>query len=66
MHWGGPVPPSDRDEVITVPDTPNSLNRADMEELQRIVSPLYSSIHYGIDLYERALGFVSERVGCLV
>ena len=65
IDWGGPIPHSDRNsDGITVPDTPTPLNRADMDELQRIVSPLHSSTNYGIDIYERALHFVSEKLGC--
>ena len=63
VDWEGPVP-HENNEEITVPETPNPLNRADMEELERIVSPLQPSVHYGIDLYDRALLFLSQKVGC--
>jgi len=63
VDWGGPVPYEDTDETICVPETPIPLSRADMEKLQAIVSPLAPSVHYGIDLYERTLLFVSQKVG---
>ena len=59
----GPVPYEDTDETVYVPETPNPLCKADMEELQATISPLAPSVHYGIDLYERALLFVSQKVG---
>lgn len=63
VDWGGPVPYEDTNETVYVPETPNPLSRADMEELQATVSSLATSVHYGIDLYERALLFVSQKVG---
>ena len=61
VDWGGPVPHGDTDEMICVPETSNPLSRVDMEELQLIsASPLGATVNYGIDLYERALLFVSE------
>ena len=55
MDWGGPVPYENRDEEIVTVDVPDTPSSADMEDLQRIISPLEMSVHYGIDLYERAL-----------
>ena len=53
-------------EVVPVHETPTPLSVTDIEELQATVSPLEPSIHYGIDLYERVLLFVSQKVGCVV
>ena len=64
VDWEGPVPLEDQSEALCVPETPNPLSRADMEELQAIVSPLDPSVYYGIDLYERTLLFVSQKIGC--
>ena len=66
IDWGGPVSHEDTYEVVHVPETPTPLSITDIEELQATVSPLEPSIHYGIDLYERALLFVSQKVGCVV
>ena len=43
--------------------TPCRLNTADKEELQAAIPPLSPSMHYGIDLYERTLMFVGQKVG---
>lgn len=66
IDWGGPVPHESTDEMVHVPETPIPLNSAEMEELQATISPLDPSVHYGIDLYERVLLFVSQKVGCLL
>ncbi|XP_062517564.1 uncharacterized protein LOC134192821 [Corticium candelabrum] len=66
IDWGGPVSHEDTYEVVHVPETPTPLSITYIEELQATVSPLEPSIHYGIDLYERALLFVSQNVGCVV
>ena len=62
VDWGGPIPHEGIDETVSVPDTPCPLSSDDMEELQAIASPLDQSVHYGIDLYERTLLFVSQKL----
>ena len=62
VDWGGPVPRDDADGAVCVPETHNPLSTADMEELLAIVLPLAPSVQHGIDLYERALLFVSQRI----
>ena len=52
MDWGGPVP---HEDMITVPETHNLLNRADMEELERIVAPLQPSVIELYSLYHKTL-----------
>ena len=64
VDWDGPVPLEDTSDTLCVPDTPNPLSSADMEELQALVAPLDPSVYYGIDLYERTLLFVSQKIGC--
>ena len=63
VDWDGPVSHEDTDETVCVPETPCPLSSADMEELLSVVPPLAQSMHYGIDLYERTLLFVSQKLG---
>ena len=51
----GAVTHDGADAMICVPDAPNPLNRADMEELKATVSTLDPSVNYGIDLYDYIL-----------
>lgn len=66
VDWERPVPREDSDETICVPEICAAcpLSDADMEELLSVVPPLTPSEHYGIDLYERTVLFVSQRLGC--
>ena len=64
VDWEGPVPREDGDETVCVPETACPLSDADMEELLSVVPPLAQSEHYGIDLYERTVLFVSQKLGC--
>lgn len=60
VNWEGPVTREDNDETVCVPEIACPLSDADMEELLSVVSPLALSKHYGIDLYESTVLFVSQ------
>ena len=65
VDWEGPVPNESNDiYIVNVPDTPLPLNSGTLEELNSVISPLDRSSCYGIDLYERVLIFVAQKVGC--
>ena len=65
VDWEGPVPNESNDiYIVNVPDTPLPLNSGTLEELNSVISPLDPSSCYGIDLYERVLIFVAQKVGC--
>ena len=64
VDWEGPVPhESNAIDTVNVPDTPLPLNSCTLEELNSVISPLDPSLCYGIDLYERVLIFVAQKVG---
>ena len=60
------APYDSSDETVNVPETPNPLNRADMADLTASISHQEPSMHYGIEIYEIALHFVSSKLGCVL
>lgn len=63
VDWEGLLSAEHNDDTVEVPETTCPLTSADMVQLQADISPLSESSQYGMDLYEKALQFVSHRVG---
>ena len=61
VDWEGPVNTCGEEE-ITIPETVCPLEDADFEELKHSIQPLSHSTEYGIDLYERTVQFVLQKV----
>ena len=64
VDWEGPIH-KETNETVSVPKILCPLRNADLEELLVAISPLSQSMHYGLDLYERTLQFVSNKLGTL-
>ena len=54
IDWDGPVGVHLDAERVEVPNTPNSLNAEQMDELRELVNPLAPGDNLGISLYARS------------
>ena len=61
IDWDGPSPLV-TDESVEVPHTECPITAEEVNELQHVVPPLSQSTEYGIDLHERTLDFVLQRL----
>ena len=50
--------PQQLEQSVQVPATPCPLTEAELSEFVEHIPPLETSVHYAIDLYERAVEFV--------
>lgn len=64
IEWDvdGPVSQQQPDESVQVPATQCPLTEAEFSDLFEQISPLENSVLYAVDLYERTVEFVFNRL----
>jgi hypothetical protein len=61
IDWDGPSNFISEDD-INIPETNSPLGSSDMDELNSFIQPLSHSNEYGIDLYQKTLQFISDKL----
>ncbi len=62
IDWLGPVPESDVEERVVIPNTPNLLSAGQLSVLKTLVDPLVHCDDFGKELYVATRQLVREMV----